>query len=221
MGTGEFAGSAATVPWPAGSVLCLYTDGLVEHRGSDLEHGITRLGGALSAADSVLESVPGRLVDALLPHEPDDDVAVLTAVPRAGAPAPISLQVPSAGSAVASARRATEQALDRWGVATTGAQSEDFAFEAALVVSELVTNAVRHGRPPVRLALRRQDDLLVIEVSDGALQRPRPRRAEYEAHTGRGLQLVASVTEDWGQRPIGAGKAVWAVLRLPPEPSAG
>ncbi|MQA98475.1 MAG: hypothetical protein GEV11_29215 [Streptosporangiales bacterium] len=92
-------------------------------------------------------------------------------------------------------------------------------MDTALVVSELVTNAVVHGGPPIRLTLRVERNgagpVLVCEVSDTNPARPRLRDGGLDAAGGRGLLLVHRLSESWGARPAGAGKTVWARLPLP------
>jgi anti-sigma regulatory factor (Ser/Thr protein kinase) len=92
--------------------------------------------------------------------------------------------------------------------------------DAELAVSELVTNAVRHGGPPIVLRLVVADDRVSIEVRDGGSGRPVLRRPDADAMSGRGLALVRAVAEDWGVRQDGAGKVVHATLRLHRAPVA-
>lgn len=122
---------------------------------------------------------------------------------------------PSVPHSVAAARHATARALTEWGV------DEGGVADASLVVSELVTNAVRHGHVPGRLAeLRLEFDLekaVTVEVSDAGDRHP-PRTsvgtAEVEAlaESGRGLTLVAALADAWGVRDRVIGKTVWARL---------
>ncbi len=83
-----------------------------------------------------------------------------------------------------------------------------------LVVSELVTNAIRYGEPPIQLRLIR-DGALICEVSDGSSTSPHLRRAHAYDEGGRGLLLVAQLTERWGSRQTTTGKTIWAELSLP------
>ncbi|MGH3324704.1 MAG: ATP-binding protein, partial [Streptomyces sp.] len=108
---------------------------------------------------------------------------------------------PSVPRIVGVARHAAAKALTDWGV------EEDDVASAALVISELVTNAVRHGRVPGRLVeLRLQYDLekaVTVEVSDASDHRPptvttRPAVADATSESGRGLLLVAALTDAWG-----------------------
>jgi anti-sigma regulatory factor (Ser/Thr protein kinase) len=85
-------------------------------------------------------------------------------------------------------------------------------LDAALASSELVTNAVLHGRPPIDLRLRIEGVDVLIEVRDAATYQPRKQRPdEYDEH-GRGLQIVAALATRWGTRPTEHGKAVWCLL---------
>lgn len=83
---------------------------------------------------------------------------------------------------------------------------------AAVVVSELVTNAVIHGRDPVRLSLSRDDGLVRVEVFDGSTVLPSRRNAEPEDTGGRGLQIVESYSADWGSEHVDGGKVTWACI---------
>jgi two-component sensor histidine kinase len=90
----------------------------------------------------------------------------------------------------------------------------ELAFATELIVSELVTNAIRYGSPPIELRLLR-GDTLVCEVSDGSSTAPHLRRARSFDEGGRGLLLVAQLAERWGSRQTPAGKTIWAELPLP------
>jgi two-component sensor histidine kinase len=93
------------------------------------------------------------------------------------------------------------------------------AETAALLLSELVTNALRHGSPPGReiaVTLHRTGGLLRLEVEDAGDALPRPRKAGFEDECGRGLALVAALADDWGVGPRqGPGKRVWVLLKVP------
>ena len=84
-----------------------------------------------------------------------------------------------------------------------------------LVVSELVTNAVRAGSPRIRVSLALEDDRAIVRVSDEAGGWPEPRIADVYDIGGRGLPLVSAISASWGVRLSGTGKVVWAELRLP------
>lgn len=121
------------------------------------------------------------------------------------------------------ARRAAARMLAEWRVEETG------TADAALVVSELVTNAVRHGQVPGRLVeLRLEYDLekaVLVEVSDAGDGRP-PSRGVRQidlpfAETGRGLALVAAFADAWGVREREIGKTVWARLLVSPAGAQG
>jgi hypothetical protein len=105
------------------------------------------------------------------------------------------------------ARRRAKQ-LGAWGLT-------ELAFATELIVSELVTNAVRYGDDPVVLRLIR-DSTLICEVSDGSSTAPHLRRARVFDEGGRGLLLVAQLAERWGSRQTPTGKTIWAEQALPP-----
>jgi len=92
--------------------------------------------------------------------------------------------------------------------------------DAALVVTELVTSALLHARPPVVLRVRVMGEGVRIEVSDGSRQVPLRVPANMGAMTGRGLGLVSALASSWGSIPTDDGKTVWAELSLEPFASA-
>lgn len=83
-----------------------------------------------------------------------------------------------------------------------------------LVISELVTNAVSHGRSPVTVGLRLGADHLLVEVEDEDHQPPVLQQPGWEALGGRGLLLVDALSRAWGSAPCPTGKIVWAELPL-------
>ncbi|CAL9469736.1 hypothetical protein SUDANB174_04864 [Streptomyces sp. enrichment culture] len=119
---------------------------------------------------------------------------------------------PAAPDAVRTARSLVRRTLDEWRLGGVG----DIA---ALLVSELVTNALRHATGPIGVRLVRgaagADGVLRVEVSDPLPDPPRERVARPDDEDGRGLQLVASAARRWGTRPGEEGKTVWFELALP------
>jgi len=121
------------------------------------------------------------------------------------------------------ARQQSELALDTSVVAPCEARrfvvdwlsgigsSADVARDVALVVSELVTNAVVHAGSARRVVARAGDGRLRVEVHDGAVEPP-VQRAPDAAFHGYGLQIVGAVAETWGWEPSPGGKYVWAEL---------
>ncbi|WP_327412299.1 SpoIIE family protein phosphatase [Streptomyces sp. NBC_01233] len=208
LGLGGLPFESAELELAEGSLLALYTDGLVEARGRDIDEGFARLREALSRPCRSLEETCAAVQDALLPEHPQDDVALLLARTRVLAPERVaSWELPAEPTAAARARELTEATLTRWGL-------EEVAFTAELVVSELVTNAYRYGGgTPVTLRLIR-DRSLICEVSDSSSTAPHLRRARTTDEGGRGLFLVAQLTERWGTRYSRNGKTVWTELPL-------
>ena len=82
-----------------------------------------------------------------------------------------------------------------------------------LLVSELVTNSVLHGGPPVVVAVDCDGEALQVRVRDGSPTLPEPRDAGQDAEGGRGLELVANLSAAWGVDPEDGGKHVWFVLQ--------
>ncbi|MBC9726956.1 ATP-binding protein [Streptomyces sp. TRM68367] len=118
---------------------------------------------------------------------------------------------PADPGAVRTARAAVRGQLRHWGLDSVG----DIT---TLLVSELVTNSLRHAIGPIGVRLVRPSDLngvLLVEVSDSLPDPPRERHARPDDESGRGLQLVASSSRRWGTRPGHTGKTVWFELAVP------
>jgi PAS domain-containing protein/anti-sigma regulatory factor (Ser/Thr protein kinase) len=212
LGIGGLPFEATEVELPEGSLLALYTDGLVASRERDVDQGVAELLRVLNQSATSLEGLCDTVMGALLPERRTDDAALLLARTHALDPqhvadwdvAPDAAQVPLA-------RKFALDQLDAWGL-------EEASFVTELVVSELVTNAIRYGEPPIRLRLIR-DTSLICEVSDASNTAPHLRRARAFDEGGRGLLLVAQLTQGWGTRHTTDGKTIWcAQTYTEPEP---
>jgi signal transduction histidine kinase/DNA-binding response OmpR family regulator/anti-sigma regulatory factor (Ser/Thr protein kinase) len=213
LGSGPVTLPAARVVLPAGTVIALYTDGLVERRQRDLDDGIDAFAAALAEVEDPSAALAG-IVDSLLPDGGDDDVAVLLGRTRldGGATTSVLLHVQRDEDAIHPVRAFVRERLEAWKVP---APTVD---DAILVASELVTNAIIHGLPPVELRVRRTDARLVLEVIDGASYLPRRLRPSPEDEHGRGLQIVSHLAERWGIRPVPGGKTLWCELAVASAP---
>ncbi|MGV9556939.1 SpoIIE family protein phosphatase [Streptomyces sp. NPDC003401] len=208
LGLGGLPFETAEVELPEGSRLVLYTDGLVEDRAQDIDTGLERLRTALGDGDGSPEDTCRVVLESLLPARPDDDIALIVARTRAlGADRVAEWEVPVDPAAVGEVRAAVARQLARWGL-------EELSFTTELILSELVTNAIRYGSPPVRVRLLR-DRTLICEVSDSSNTSPHLRYAAMTDEGGRGLFLVAQLTDRWGTRYTPTGKVIWAEQPLP------
>lgn len=214
LGVGGEPFEEIEVDLPDGALLALYTDGLVESRHHPLEEGLQAFRTALSDAGRPLEDVCDHVLSALDTSHGEDDIALLMArvhgLPK-DAVGDWSL-APEARS-VARARELARDQLTDWGL-------QELVDTTELLVSELVTNALRHGHGEIRLRLL-LDRTLVCEVWDADLAQPRRRRARDTDEGGRGLQLVGLLSAGWGSRRTPRGKTVWFELALPDGESAG
>ena len=211
LGTGQVYLEEEVVHLRPGATLTLYTDGLVERRDIDIDTGVQRLSDRLAASGAQrLDGVTRSLVGTLDAAAYDDDVALLMVrTPGNSHPDPVvSWNVTPEADAVQEARRFASRALRDWSL------PHWLVDDVILVVSEMVTNALRHGRPPVSLRLRRARAALVVEVWDGAAFLPRRLRPTPEDEGGRGVQLMALLADRWGARPLSTGKATWCIFRL-------
>jgi serine phosphatase RsbU (regulator of sigma subunit)/anti-sigma regulatory factor (Ser/Thr protein kinase) len=210
LGVGGLPFEATEVILSEGSVVALYTDGLLEDPDHDIDRATTELCRALTAPATSLDALCDNVLKAVLPAEPGDDVALLLARTRAlGTDQVATWDIPPDPAHVAGVRRSVTERLTEWGL-------DEAAFVTELVVSELVTNAIRYGEPPVQLRLIR-DRTLICEVSDASSTSPHLRRAHAFDEGGRGLLLVAQLTQRWGSRQTDVGKTIWAEQPLPPE----
>ncbi|MFK0260265.1 SpoIIE family protein phosphatase [Streptomyces angustmyceticus] len=198
-----------------GSRLVLYTDGLIEGHDRDIGRGLELLRTALAgAADRAPEQICTAVLDTMLPEHPSDDIALLVARTRLLEPGRVAeWDVPSDPAAVARIRSACLRTLESWGLAA-------LSFTTELILSELITNAIRYGAQPIRVRLL-HDRALICEVSDGTSASPHLRRAATTDEGGRGLFLVAQFAQRWGTRYTPNGKVIWTEQTLDggrPEP---
>ncbi|WP_436535882.1 ATP-binding protein [Actinoplanes sp. HUAS TT8] len=115
------------------------------------------------------------------------------------------LKVPHGSGATTAARTAARSALRLWGFTNT-----DWLNDATLVITELVTNAIRHGGGLLALDLRAVRGQVTVSVTDRTRVRPHRRRADLTG--GRGLSIIDALSRAWGVRPNHAGKCVWVLL---------
>ncbi|WP_405887481.1 SpoIIE family protein phosphatase [Streptomyces sp. NBC_01136] len=222
LGVAEPPFDTAEFSLPDGTLLALYTDGLVESGGWDIDEGMGRLarhlhpdhpGSAHPPAPEALDDLCDRLINTLLPDRRSirDDSALLVARTHALAPEDISCrQLQDDPTAAGQARAHVRDQLTTWSL-------DELIMTTELVVSELVGNVVRHARGPITLRLLR-GRTLVCEVTDGSPTMPRIRRAADTDESGRGLQLIAALTSRWGARYTASGKCIWTEQHLPTDP---
>ncbi|MFI6035536.1 SpoIIE family protein phosphatase [Streptomyces sp. NPDC051315] len=208
LGVGGEPFEEVEVELPEGALLALYTDGLVESRDHPLDEGLQAFVGALTDPSSPLEDVCDHVLNTLDTHHGEDDIALLMARVQ-GLPAESvgDWTLPREPRSVGRAREYARGQLLSWDL-------EPLVDTTELLVSELVTNALRYGEGEIRLRLL-LDRTLVCEVWDAGLVQPRRRRARDTDEGGRGLQLVGLLSAAWGSRRTPRGKTVWFELPLP------
>ncbi|WP_181449688.1 SpoIIE family protein phosphatase [Streptomyces cyaneus] len=213
IGVGGVDFEAVELDAPAGATLLLYTDGLVESRLRDVWTGIEQLREKLAATAQLtgpdhpppLEALCDEVLDMLGPGDRDDDIALLAARFDGIAPSDVAYWfLEPEDAAPGRARRLARRALSRWGL-------EELTDSVELLVSEVVTNAVRYASRPVTLRLLRTD-VLRCEVGDDVPQLPRLRQARATDEGGRGLYLVNRLARRWGATRLSTGKVVWFEL---------
>ncbi|MFD3841020.1 SpoIIE family protein phosphatase [Streptomyces sp. NPDC058642] len=208
LGVGGEPFEEVEVELPEGALLALYTDGLVESRDHPLDEGLQAFVGALTDPAQPLEDVCDHVLNTLDSHHGEDDIALLMARVQ-GLPEDSvgDWTLPREPRSVGRAREFARTRLLAWDL-------EPLVDTTELLVSELVTNALRYGEGEIRLRLL-LDRTLVCEVWDSGLVQPRRRRARDTDEGGRGLQLVGLLSAAWGSRRTPRGKTVWFELPLP------
>lgn len=208
LGVGGEPFEEVEVELKEGALLALYTDGLVESRDHPLDEGLQALRNALVEPALPLEDVCDHVLSTLDTRHGEDDIALLMArIQGLPADAVGDWRLPREPRSVGRARELARSQLIAWDL-------DDLVDTTELLVSELVTNALRYGEGEIRLRLLR-DRTLVCEVWDAGLVQPRRRRARDTDEGGRGLQLVGLLSAAWGSRRTPRGKTVWFELPLP------
>ncbi|MBY8338657.1 MULTISPECIES: SpoIIE family protein phosphatase [Streptomyces] len=214
LGTGGPPFEAVELALAEGSTLALHTDGLLAREDHDwaVDADRERLRRALELVEPSLDLRCRAVVDALVPARPHDDVALLMARTRLlGAEQVADWDLPADPAVVADARKEAARQLAAWDL-------DELAFTTELVVSELVTNAIRYASGPIRLRLIKER-ALICEVSDGGATAPHLRHPRATDEGGRGLLLVSQFSRRWGTRFVPEGKVIWAEQSLEESPA--
>ncbi|MFJ5730316.1 SpoIIE family protein phosphatase [Streptomyces paradoxus] len=207
LGLGGLPFDAVEIDLPEGSQLVLYTDGLIEDRNRDVDVVLEQLREALAHPERAPGETCQAVLDTVAPAHPHDDIALLVARVHAMDPGRIAAwELPADPARVGEVRASAMRWLSDWGLDETG-------FAVELILSELVTNAIRHGAAPIQVRLL-YGKTLICEVSDASNTAPHLRRAASTDEGGRGLFLVAQLSQSWGTRYLPEGKVIWAECDL-------
>ncbi|MEU3417329.1 PAS domain S-box protein [Streptomyces murinus] len=212
LGVGGVLYEQACFDIAPGATLVLYTDGLIETPGSDIEARVGELTAVLDSFfphSASLEAAADHVLAELLPDVDghDDDVTLLFAQLPAAPLAAVTTDLPAAPASVPEGRAFLRRTLASW-------ECPAPADDALLLLSETLTNAVQHAEGPVGLRLCRTATDLTVEVSDRSPHLPQPRHAAGDDEHGRGLFLVRTLADGWGVRPTDEGKTTWFTLKL-------
>jgi anti-sigma regulatory factor (Ser/Thr protein kinase) len=213
LGIGDGVVDTRVIPVEDGSLFVLYTDGLVESRDRDISEGLDRLRSAFGAGapDQDLEELCKLSLDGVYADAYRDDIAVLIAkLRRIPEDHRFCFKLDPEPTAVRQARSLIRDPLKRWGL-------EDLIDSSELLVSELVTNAIRYANGEIMLRLILEPDSLVFEVHDSSPALPRVLQVDKDAENGRGLHVVSQMAARWGARRTVAGKVVWCEQPVPEE----
>ncbi|MFF7048046.1 SpoIIE family protein phosphatase [Streptomyces griseorubiginosus] len=209
LGVGRRRYPQQEIPVPPGSRLLLYTDGLVERRGRPIDDGLRSLRELLAGPVGEIEADCDSWLDALADGQHDDDIAMLYLHRPEDASQQVSAVVrdyaPVSG-AVPDARQLVSEALHEWNL-------QHLVNDMMLIADEMVANAVRHARTPLRVELRRAGERVVLEVTDSSTEEPRLIVSHPGEFGHRGIFLVNAIATRWGTRRIDGGKVVWAEVK--------
>ncbi|MFF1913732.1 SpoIIE family protein phosphatase [Streptomyces sp. NPDC058239] len=206
----------STVELDPGQTLVLFTDGLVELPGADLDEGMQLLTSMVHNGPQDLQRLADQLCEEVDERGGEDDVAVLLLRRQAAhAPRPggrLQQHVAQGDpEALSSARHMIRAAVRAWGAKTR-------ADEVELAADELVTNALMHtdgGAIVTIRVLTGPERRLRVDVEDRSSALPRRRDAGQAGVSGRGLMLVDRLADLWGVEPRGSGKCVWCEFVIP------
>ena len=210
LGVGSSPIGSRTLQIEDGSLLVMYTDGLVEKRTEDIDQGLAGLQNLFGpdSASAPLDDLCRLALAGVYDDHQRDDIAILMArLRRIGADRHVTWNLTPKLTAARRARSLIRRPLRQWGLT-------DLIPVAELVVSELVTNAVRYAQSKISLRLV-LEGALFCEILDDSAALPRLRQASEDDERGRGLQVVSQVAQRWGTRRTGTGKVVWCELPVP------
>ena len=210
LGIGSGSVQSKFVPVTDGSLLVLYTDGLVENRTRDIDVGLRLLAEIFGsgAAARPLEDLCRATLAGVYSDQQRDDIALLMArLSRISADNHVSWTLPAELTSARRARGLIRRPLTRWNLA-------DLIPVTELLVSELVTNSVRYAQGMIGLRLVLEGGL-VVEVTDDSAALPRLRHPDEDDERGRGLQVISQFAQRWGARRTATGKVVWCEQALP------
>lgn len=216
---GQLEYPVSTVELDPGQTLLLYTDGLVEQPGADLDDGMQMLTAVVRGGPRDLQLLADHLCEVAGERGGEDDVAMLL-LRRKGAYTPQTggrLQQhvgQNDPEALRSARHMIRAAVRAWG-------ARERSDEIELAADEMITNALMHtdgGAIVTIRVLSGPERRLRVEVEDRSSALPRRRDAGESGVSGRGLMLVDRLAEAWGVESRGSGKCVWCEFIVPDRP---
>ncbi|WP_327369574.1 SpoIIE family protein phosphatase [Streptomyces sp. NBC_01217] len=214
LGLGGLPYEATEFQLPQGSLLAFFTDGLVQAAGEDIDVGLGVLADILVQSRRPLQELCDRAVATMVPGPANDDAVLLLVRTRMLDVHQVAVwELPAEPEVVARARGLALGQLGTWGL-------DELSFTTELIVSELVTNAIRYAAGPIHVRLIR-DQTLICEVSDTGHTSPHLRHAATDDESGRGLFIVAQMAQRWGTRYTRTGKTIWVEQALPDEGGGG
>ncbi|MFE7391405.1 amino acid permease [Streptomyces sp. NPDC057582] len=212
LGVGGLPYETTEFQLPQGSLVALFTDGLVQTAADDLDVGLGLLAEILAQSRRPLEELCDRAVATLVPGPANDDaVLLLVRTQMLGDHQVAEWELTADPAMVGHARAMATAQLGSWGL-------DELSFTTELILSELVTNAIRYAAGPIHVRLIR-DQSLICEVADTGHTSPHLRHAAADDESGRGLFIVAQIAQQWGTRYTPTGKTIWVEQDKPESPA--
>ncbi|MGW3816919.1 SpoIIE family protein phosphatase [Streptomyces sp. NPDC005046] len=209
LGGGEGTFASTRLDLPEGSIIALYTDAFLPTNEPERKTGQDRLRQILAKGTHSLGELRDEAVRTVPSPSPGTDAVLLLVRTQALRPSLVATwDLPAEPAAIAGARARTRRQLAEWNL-------DELSFTTELIVSELATNAVRYGTPPITLRLINGGRTLTFEVSDSSPASPHRRHAQTGDEGGRGLFICAELAHNWGVRFGDNSKTIWTEQECP------
>ncbi|MFG2767634.1 SpoIIE family protein phosphatase [Streptomyces rubiginosohelvolus] len=204
LGCADRESGTNDIDLPAGTTVVFYASALTTGGQAAEQPASSLIRTMTSSALAPLRQLRNRAVEALPDAwtSPAGTALLFARTQRLDEDHMSTWDLPSDPAVVATARSLVQRQLTVWGL-------EESAFVTELVVSELVTNAIRYAEGPIHMRVIRDHHALICEVSDATTTAPHLRYARSGDEGGRGLFLIAQLTRRWGTRFSGRGKTIW------------
>ncbi|MCT9004644.1 SpoIIE family protein phosphatase [Streptomyces rhizosphaerihabitans] len=209
LGGGEDTFASTRLDLPEGSIIALYTDAFLPSSEAERKTSQDRLRQILAQSTRPLGDLRDEVMRTVPALAPGTDAVLLLVQTQALEPGLVATwDLPAEPAAIATARARTRRQLTQWNL-------DELSLTTELIVSELATNAIRYGTPPITLRLINSGRTLTFEISDSSPVSPHLRHAQTTDEGGRGLFICAELAQNWGVRFSDNSKTIWTEQESP------